>query len=382
MKTALFSALLIAPVTLPAQTADPDPLAPIFESALRPTVEVMLKRVQSGHRYSNADFPMAPEKFNQFRSDLAGTLIGGLDLADHVVRSPEGKNSPIAGQFEDRVIDTITLHGITVEVHAVTLKPSGLTVPMALCLHSETPPDPVPGVAVFSGHTRHGLHDLVVNLDSYQEGAAVRLARAGFVSIAVEKIDTGYLSRDGAEGVDETELATLLLGSETPLRSLQLRACLAAVEILAAHPRVDHSEIGVTGASLGGWLSVQTALLSDRVRAVADFGRKTRTLAPGTTAALYKGQGDLCHIVPGLLGICDRNLHPAALAPLPMLAGHGEKDRGSHLEHAEHFRAIGEAQYAELNASENYRYLIHDGGDTLPSRDVIAWFQEVFEITE
>ena len=52
-------------------------------------------------------------------------------------------------------------------------------------------------------------------------------------------------------------------------------ATLAAVEILAAHPRVDESRMGTTGVSLGGRLAVQTALLNDRIRAVAEYGTKT-----------------------------------------------------------------------------------------------------------
>lgn len=361
-----------------AVSQENDPLAPILATAVRPTVEVMLEGVRSGHRYSNDDFPMPPEKFAAFRENLIGTLTTSLGLEEWVVRSPEGKESPIKDRFQDRLVNTIEHHGVTMEIHAVTIQPSGLVVPMVLCLPKTPAAEPVPGVCVFSGHTKHGLHDLVVNLDSYQEGAAVRLAQAGFASIAVEKIDTGYLSRDSVNGVDETELATLLLGSETVLRSHQLRACIAAAEILAGHPRVDETRIGTTGVSLGGWLSVQTALLSDRVRAVADFGKKTRTLSAGITADSYKGQGDLCHIIPGMLAICDRNLHPVALAPLPMLAGHGLKDASSHREHEEHFRKIGETQYAALDAAGNYQYLIHDGGDTMPSLEMIDWFREVF----
>ena len=43
------------------------------------------------------------------------------------------------------------------------------------------------------------------------------------------------------------------------VRAVQLMATLAAVEILAAHPRVDESRMGTTGVSLGGRLAVQTA---------------------------------------------------------------------------------------------------------------------------
>jgi hypothetical protein len=132
--------------------------------------------------------------------------------------------------------------------------------------------------------------------------------------------------------------------------------------------------------SLGGWLSVQTAMLNDRITAVADFGRKTRSVAAEMTAADYQGQRDLCHIIPGMLEVCDRNLLPVVLAPLPMLAGHGRRDAGSHREHAADFRTICEVQYAALDASANYSYLIHEGGDEMPSREVIAWLARQFHL--
>jgi hypothetical protein len=66
------------------------------------------------------------------------------------------------------------------------------------------------------------------------------------------------------------------------------------------------------------------------------------------------------------------------LAPMPMLAGHGRKDTGSQAEHAANFRETCEAQYATFDASSNYSYLIHDGADTMPSQEVIAWFKQQF----
>jgi hypothetical protein len=79
-----------------------------------------------------------------------------------------------------------------------------------------------------------------------------------------------------------------------------------------------------------------------------------------------------------MLSLSDRNLMPVVLAPLPMLAGHGRKDTGSHQEHSANFRAICEAQYKQLDAATRFTYLVHEGGDTMPSEDVIAWFRKQF----
>ncbi len=375
-KTCLAALLpAIAPGWLLAQQ---DPLTAALDGELKSTVEVFLGRQSEQRRYKNGDFPMPAERFAEFKADLVAELTKGLGLESWTVRNPDGKQSPVAHLFEDRIVEKTMLHDVAVEIHAVALKPAGLVVPMVLCLPPEGAENaPVPGVCVYSGHTQHGLKDLALNLDSYQRGIAIRLARAGFATIAVEKIDTGYLSRHGAKGVDEKELATLLLHRGDVLRSHQMRACLAATEILAAHPRVDETRLGAAGVSLGGWLSVQTAMLNDRIRAVADFGRKTRSVSPAMTAALYRGQGDLCHIIPGMLSVCDRNLMPLALAPMPMLAGHGINDKGSHAEHAAEYRELGEQQYLALGAPGAYTYLVHGGGDTMPDKEAIAWFANV-----
>lgn len=354
-----------------------DPIGESLKGRLKPSAQVFLEHHRANRRYKNADFPKARSDFERFKADVVGEFTLGLGLKQWSVHKPNGKLSPIGKLFEDRVLERREIHGVPVEVHAVTLEPTGLVVPMVLCL----PPGDaknLPGVCVFSGHTSHGLRDLVLDLGSYQQGVAIRLAKAGMASLAVEKIDTGYLSRNGAKGNDEKEIATLLLGRELVLRSHQLRACLAATEILAAHPRVDEKRIGATGVSLGGWLSVQTAMLNDRIRAVADFGRKTRTISENMTATAYRGQGDLCHIIPGMLSVCERNILPLALAPIPMLAGHGVKDTGSHKAHAANYRELCEKQYETLGRPDDYRYLVHSGGDTMPSKEVVGWFRAQF----
>ncbi|MEO2048509.1 MAG: dienelactone hydrolase family protein [Pirellulales bacterium] len=374
--------LLTPSATLLADEPPIDPLVEILQPHLKPTIAILLEHYRTGRKYSNTDFPMSREKFANFKAEIKMEFARNLGIMDWVVRTPTGKLSPICDRFDDRLIRTIEMHGVAVEVHVITLQPTGLVVPMTICLPKGIETQRAPGVCVFSGHTTHGLHDLVVNLESYQQGVAIRLAQAGFVSIAVEKIDTGYLSRDGIKGNDENAAATLMLSWGSVLRSHQLRACLAATEILAHDNRVDETRIGATGVSLGGWLAVQTAMLNDRIVAVADFGRKTRSVSMNIAPNQFRGQVDLCHIIPGMLRLSDRNLMPVVLAPMPMLAGHGRKDVGSHREHNTNYRIICESQYAALGVDRDYEYLIHDGGDVMPSQQVIAWFKKQFRISE
>jgi len=353
-----------------------DFLAPILAPAIKPALEVAVDELRTRRRYRDEDFPMPPDAFAEFRRDMVAGLEGALGLKEWVVRGSQGKDSPLADRFRDRVLNTIEEHGVRMEVRVIEIAETGERVPAVLCLPLEEAPRP--GICVFSGHSANGLRDMVVDLTSYQRGIATRLAQAGFASIAVEKIDSGYLSRTFPSGVDEQEIATHRLYWGRALRAHQLMACLAACEILAGHPRVDETRIGATGVSLGGWLSVQTALLSDRIEAVADFGMKTVSIAADTTAEDYHGMKDLCHIIPGLLSVCDRNLIPLAYAPRPMLAGHGRQDASSHGQYETHYRRLFEAQYDALDARDRYEYHIHDGGDTMPEPAVIDYFRRMF----
>ena len=380
MRNAIVCGVLIAcgapSLAISADDSSSDPLAAVFRPELRSAVATVLDTHRNQRKYTDSQFPMSPEAFARFRRDTQQHLIQALRLQDWVVAPGAAQASPLARRFRDRRLKTITQHGVKMELHVVEILETGDRVPLVVCLPEGT--GRRPGICCFSGHTRHGLRDLVLDLNSYQRGIAVRLARAGFVSIAVEKIDTGYLSRDGASGVDEKELATFRLAWGRVTRTHQLMACLAAVEILAAHPRVDASRIGATGVSLGGWLSVQTALCSPRIAAVADFGRKTVAVPSGTTAGDFRGMGDLCHIIPGMAAICDRNLLTLLYCPRPMLAGHGRQDTGSHREGPLSYQRLFERQYQALGKGDQFRYHIHDGGDTMPDQVVIDYFRDVF----
>ena len=376
--SAVFSVLLTISSFVKAAEPDiADPLAPILRPVLQSSVKTLLETHRQKQKYQESQFPLPPDKFGAFQKEVIGALTKSLQLEDWVVRNPQGKQNALQGLFKDVLLKKIRHHDVELEVHLIEIPQTGARVPAVVCLPAG---DKVhAGVCVFSGHTKHGLRDLVLDLESYQSGIAVRLAQAGFVTIAVEKIDTGYLSRGFTSGVDEEQIATLRLAIGRVTRSHQLMACLAASEILAMHPRVDPERIGATGVSLGGWLSVETALLSDRISAVADFGRKTMNCPSGITENNFAGMRDLCHIMPGLMSVCDRNLHALAYAPRPMLAGHGKADTGSHEQAVAHFKPVFEKQYDALGEAGQYQYHIHSGGDTMPGQAVIEYFSQVFD---
>ena len=182
-----------------------------------------------------------------FRVVEASAWVNFSNSLSHAVRKPApGKRSPIAGKFKDRIVKRLTLeNGVEIEAHVIEIIATGDQVPVVLCLPraegkaEDESDNRRPGVVCCPGHSNHALRDLVFDRDSYQRAIAVRLAEAGFAAVAIEKVDSGYLSRNAPSGVDEQAITTFRLGLGTDTtRAVQLMATLAATEILALHPRV------------------------------------------------------------------------------------------------------------------------------------------------
>ena len=343
-------------------------------------------------KYEVSNFPLGPDAFRRFQAEVVSGWTSALGLEEWVVRKPApGKRSPIADKFKDRIVKRLTLeNGVEIEAHVIEILATGDRVPVVLCLPpTEGKTDSEndkrrPGIVCCPGHSKHALRDLVFDRDSYQRAIAVRLAEAGFAAVAIEKVDCGYLSRNAPSGVDEQAIASFRLGLGTDTtRAVQLMAILAATEILALHTRVDETRLGATGVSLGGWLAIQTALLSDRIRAVAEYATKTVFLGDDIKPDEFTGVGDICHIVPGTFQLGDRNVFMFPYAPRPLLSGHGGlNDTHSHREYKRYYLDVHQAQYKALGKPENFRYHIHDGGHTIPPKTVIGFFREQFRFPE
>lgn len=390
------SPVLLLPVALALAASNPapaqernDPLAEIYAGEIRSSVESLIGQYRRERRYEVGDFPLAPGDFRRFREDVVTGWTEALGMEEWVVRDPEpGAPSPIADRFEDRILERLTLDsGVVIEARVVEILDTGDQVPVVVCLpptREGESPAPVPGVLCCPGHGNNGLHDLVFGRMSYQRAIAVRLAEGGIASAAVEKIDCGYLSRTAPVGDDEKAITTFRLGlGRDTTRAVQLKAAVAAAEILATHPRVDGTRMGATGVSLGGWLAVQTGLLSDRIDAVAEYATKTVFLGDEIEADQFNGVADLCHIVPGSFRLGDRNILMFPWAPRPLLSGHGgPKDANSHREQEASYTSVHRAQYAALGKPENFRYHEHDGGHSTHPETVIAFFREQFGMTE
>lgn len=355
-------------------------LAAIYRQNVTPLVHSLLKKYRSEAEYDVAKFPLPSAEFERFQSHVREALAASLGDPRWIIRKPLTKQSPIADLYEFELLETLMHEGVTLEAGVIHIRSTGDRVPAVVCLPAGEAR--CPAVAVFSGHTQHALVDLITDPASYQGALALRLAQAGSVTIAVEKIDAGYLSRafhSGADGGDdENHIATMLLAWDKPtVAARQVMVSLCALEHLATHPRVDETRIGAAGVSLGGWSAVYAGLLSDRVAAVADFGRKTQLI--DMDPAAFQGVIDYSHLFPGLAALGQRNLLPLALAPRPLAIGHGRADLDSDRQSLEMFRTPLVAQYRALGAEGNVDYHEHSAGDVMPTEHVIGFFKRVFK---
>lgn len=383
----IFVALILGSPRSWAEDDSKDPLAEVYSKEIRSTVESLILQFRRDRKYEVADFPLEPEAFKRFQKEVVTGWTKALGMEEWVVSNPpRGKVSPIAGKFKDRIVKRLTLEdGVEIEAHVIEILETGDQVPVVICLPAVNSKNekPRPGILCCPGHGNNPLHDLVFNPKSYQRAIAVRLAQAGFASVAVEKVDCGYLSRSAPSGNDETAITTFRFGLGPDTRTIQLMATMAAMEVLATHPRVDETRMGATGVSLGGWLAIQTALLSDRIQAVAEYATKTVFLGDDIKPEEFNGVGDICHIVPGAFQLGDRNILMFPYAPRPLLSGHGgPKDRSSHRQYQQYYLDVQKAQYEALGKPENFRYHIHDGGHTIPPETVIDFFREQFKFPE
>jgi len=372
-----------------------DPIGKAFYGKVKPLASNLLGRYIAMRKFSTKDFPLNENEYNNLKNEIRAVLINSMsgsggDGNDWVIRNPVSKFSKVQERFEKVYIDTVSTHGRNIELFKLIIKDTGDEIPIGICYPDKRP---APGIILFSGHTAEGgLRELYVDENSYQKAMARKLCEQGFVTLALEKIDSGvstihfqikgerWIREDepGGGADDELETATTVIGlGDYLIPARQLMANIAALEVLASDPLVDHNRIGAAGVSLGGWLTLQTALVNDRIKAVSNFGGMWSYLDyhyDNNDLDGFEGINDFSQLFPGIWKLGDQNRFVLTAAPLVMQIGYGKQDY-PYTNYIDYFHPVVMEQYQKLGVRSNLVISNHHEGHVFPVDKVVRFFK-------
>ncbi len=168
---------------------------------------------------------------------------------------------------------------------------------------------PQPAVVVFPGH---GTIAQTAGLEkSCQRANGLELARAGFVTLAVEPRGFGRL---GAIGHLQIDAAARLVGRTW--YGLLVQDGMCAIDYLLTRPEVDQARIGA-----GGALTMYTAALDNRVRVAF-----VNSFLGKYIAASLNEEHCPCNDIPGILRYADMGDVASLIAPRPVMFVNGRGD--------------------------------------------------------
>ena len=237
-----------------------------------------------------------------------------------------------------------------------------------------------PGLLCLHGHTKDGKETLVGLSDSYREnpyrGYALDMVRAGFVTIVPdwwgwgerEEPDFNMGNRDKC---NVKFMAAAMYG--IPLLSLMILDGQAALDYLVSRPEVDSERIGCLGNSFGGRMTMYVTVFDQRINACA----------PSGCANLFRERSSKlsscgAQFFPGLLKYGDVGEIFSLIAPRPCLHIIGKSDPLLFREDVEEIRQKVQNAYDLLDASQNVRFFVHEGGHYYRGDVAGEWFHEIF----
>jgi dienelactone hydrolase len=152
-----------------------------------------------------------------------------------------------------------------------------------------------------------------------EQARCIGLARKGYVVLTYDPISQGERTWIGRGVHDTVRRKIILSGMEAS--GLMFWDSIRAIDYLVSRPEVDAGRIGVTGVSGGGFNSLYTAVLDDRVKAVAPDGYAT------TLEALIKrASAGCCAYLPNMSAYADIDEAYSLIAPRKLLILGGYMD--------------------------------------------------------
>ena len=308
------------------------------------------------------------EELRQWQTDLRAFLrddLYGLDLSNPVSKAPQAV-----------LKKAVTSEGLIRQEFDI-IGADGDAIPVVL-MRPETATRPLPGVFLIPGHVKNGdsgLAQLVIDVDSYHQSAARRLALAGFATMTLEL--RGFGMRGAPKFPDHLIVAYNAILAGDSYKKLVFDDIARALQLFRHLPDVDGERIGMAGVSLGAELAVEFAAMETGIKAIAFHSHGGRTgpytgfRTPGTPQPHY------CHVIPHASGIMHTEDPFLLLAPRPVqgLRGLRQPFRNDGLETLMRrtWTALGYPENLEIGlaeAEERYR------GHAFFVEEAVAFFHE------
>lgn len=240
-------------------------------------------------------------------------------------------------------------------------------------LFRPTGPGPHPGVVFWHGHTDDGRFASagLAGPDDPHNAGALELARAGYVVLAP---DIRTLHR-GTELTDHYYFQSLVALRGTTAIGIFVSDALRAIDVLESLPEVDPERIGVTGLSLGGYLTLFSAALDPRVDAavVAGFLGSYRGI-------LLRERQCGCQYAGPLGSVYDLADIAAMAAPQPIRFVAGLADRDMPVADQRGAFATLEPIWAALDAPADLELVEHPGGHEWVRDPAVEWFARHLQV--
>jgi dienelactone hydrolase len=227
-------------------------------------------------------------------------------------------------------------------------------------VHEPSAGDRFAGILVVPGHGAGIRSTAGISSDDYQHGAAIELARHGYVTLTPELRGFGRLTPRGQPNHRAVAQAALAAGSS--YKALVVRDLGFALTVLQAWARVDPARIAVVGTSLGGELAVMLGAVDSRARLVISqsYGGNVGPARAGNMSADDES-GDTphgCHTLPGVNRLIWQEDWFRLLAPRPVLVVRGSSNTPAR---AGVFQDLVADAYAQFTSRDRFQFAVGEG---------------------
>jgi len=312
------------------------------------------------------------EQMNGWRESTRREIIAGLYQKAF---ARDEKAPTIRGLQEVNLDGGISRAFLTYEASDGTTIPAYLFRPES---HA-----PLPAVFVIPGSGR-GIVETAGLVRSYQNGAALALARAGFVTLTPELRGFGHLGE--VLGTDPPRVALRALMAGTSYSAFIVNDLRRGLTALLTHQVVDPTRVAVSGCSLGGDFAITLGALDTRASAVVAqglfpwHGERGQRPTPEEDGSAFSRHS--CSVIPGEATLAYYEDRFLLLAPRPFAIINGKRDVGNMREGESWLPSLLRTAYRLEEADSCFEFVLSPGGHEYHVAPAIEFLKHHLKATQ